>query len=435
MLLRRKPPALIKAHPRHLEQRCRQRGRTLESAMPCVVSRSGNLWTVDVTHPCYPKRISFSGYSRPKRSDIAVVVGFFSPAGFLTPIHNARRVLADLRGAGIPVFLTELLYPGQSPQLTGHAQILSAASPMFHCENIWNLTLRLIPQQYSKLIFLDADIRFSLPDWLDRSSAVLDEADVMQPMDWCDWGSGRAGKISTAAAFLRGMSIDLTRSHPGFAFGARREWVERSGGLFSRGPLGGSDTVRWAGILRATHILQRGLHADLKSLAIKHVADSSPASVGVAEGCAAMHMPHGLAANRQYSKRYEKYIIQGGLRENSQGVYEWENSSDAAQALKYFESRAEDGGAGSILRGFLGRLGLSSGPQCKCLERAAEMDYRGSAWCRDNADLIVGWLAEEAARRKMPFCAKISRLLVLKCAQKAEKLEARRMLRAPKIRT
>lgn len=40
----------------YLEQRCIERGYTLEEIMPCVVSQNGDMWTVDETHPAYPAK-------------------------------------------------------------------------------------------------------------------------------------------------------------------------------------------------------------------------------------------------------------------------------------------------------------------------------------------------------------------------------------------
>lgn len=40
------------------------------------------------------------------------------------------------------------------------------------------------------------------------------------------------------------------------------------------------------------------------------------------------------------------------------------------------------------------------------------MDANGPAWCKANADTIVGWLREEAERRGMPFSETAARLLL-----------------------
>jgi hypothetical protein len=39
----------------HLEQRCRERGYTLDEVRPCIVSQDGDEITVDETHPAYPR--------------------------------------------------------------------------------------------------------------------------------------------------------------------------------------------------------------------------------------------------------------------------------------------------------------------------------------------------------------------------------------------
>lgn len=46
---------MITGHKNHLIARCKQRGYTLEEVMPCVVSKRGDQWTVDVDHPAYPR--------------------------------------------------------------------------------------------------------------------------------------------------------------------------------------------------------------------------------------------------------------------------------------------------------------------------------------------------------------------------------------------
>ena len=46
---------MIRCRLTHLEQRCRERGYTLEQVRPCIVSEDGDLITVDETHPSYPR--------------------------------------------------------------------------------------------------------------------------------------------------------------------------------------------------------------------------------------------------------------------------------------------------------------------------------------------------------------------------------------------
>ena len=46
---------MIPCRPADLEQRCRERGYTLEEVQACIVSQDGDTITVDETHPAYPR--------------------------------------------------------------------------------------------------------------------------------------------------------------------------------------------------------------------------------------------------------------------------------------------------------------------------------------------------------------------------------------------
>jgi len=46
---------MIQCNIAHLEQRCRERGYTLEDVRPCIVSEDGDIITVDETHAAYPR--------------------------------------------------------------------------------------------------------------------------------------------------------------------------------------------------------------------------------------------------------------------------------------------------------------------------------------------------------------------------------------------
>lgn len=83
-------------------------------------------------------------------------------------------------------------------------------------------------------------------------------------------------------------------------------------------------------------------------------------------------------------------------------------------------------GPGSQLKRMLGRLRIFGGVSCQCLARARLMDARGVRWCKDNVDVIVGWLKEEAAARRLPFMEFAARLLVrraIRLAVEAERIE------------
>lgn len=83
-------------------------------------------------------------------------------------------------------------------------------------------------------------------------------------------------------------------------------------------------------------------------------------------------------------------------------------------------------GPGTILSKMLGKIGINSTPNCSCRRRAIEMNNRGPDWCAENIDTIVGWLREEAEKRKLPFVDFAGKLLIqraIKVSRKNIKLE------------
>lgn len=60
-------------------------------------------------------------------------------------------------------------------------------------------------------------------------------------------------------------------------------------------------------------------------------------------------------------------------------------------------------GVGTELKRFLSNFGIKTTPNCRCTSRAIEMNFQGVEWCKNNRELIVDWLEEEAKARNLPF--------------------------------
>jgi len=95
---------------------------------------------------------------------------------------------------------------------------------------------------------------------------------------------------------------------------------------------------------------------------------------------------------------------------------------EAAKARRTSNRAAPvSGGPGTELKKLLKRIGITAKPNCSCNARARQMDAAGVAWCRANVAMIVDWLAEEAARRKLPFSRLAASTLVRLAIRRAEK--------------
>ena len=91
-------------------------------------------------------------------------------------------------------------------------------------------------------------------------------------------------------------------------------------------------------------------------------------------------------------------------------------------------------GPGVELKKLLKRIGIVASPTCSCNARAKRMDVeeaREPGWCEAHLDEIVGWLRDEATKRKLPFLDAAGRVLVRRAISNARKEAARAAGRPP----
>lgn len=337
-------------------------------------------------------------YETPKRGDTAVVFCHFSPTPYLKTLENFNSVRERLNAAGIPNFSAELVRSGREPQ-TRADHVFRCRSVMFHKENLWNLTAARVPERYGKLVFLDSDVLFSEPDWLDRCSALLDEFDIAQPMEICTMSPARTQKKSMASVIHSGdhSLTSLTRHHAGYALAARRCWLDSVGGVYDKAVMGGGDALFWQCVVRAFkpgHSVSSTPDASGKLLKYDGICDyeervlARPPRVGFLEGVTAVHIPHGDYNYRNYVCRLDPFSARelSSIEKNREGVYEWAEADSARKAEAYFASRKEDGTEETSVRVGLAAAGVDSKSVpvwCVSLARAAERrEYMEREWSR-----------------------------------------------------
>ena len=83
----------------------------------------------------------------------------------------------------------------------------------------------------------------------------------------------------------------------------------------------------------------------------------------------------------------------------------------------------QQNGTGTQLEKLLRIVGITEKEGCKCGSRAAVMNSEGPDWCEQNIKTIVGWMKEEAQKRKLKllFNEKLATILVKKAIHKARK--------------
>lgn len=297
-------------------------------------------------------KVIFKDYSRPSSDDTCLAMCFFRPVEYKNPIRNLGIFLGDMRRAGIPIFSIELLYGGQASTLMDADVVVKSESVLFSKENLWNILERSIPEKYSKIVFLDCDVRFGDPDWFNKCSEILDRHDVLQPLEHCyrdiydDLREYEIEESEIRPAIAKGISegspINIAVHYPGFGIGIRREFFHSIGGFCDYGLGGYGDSLFWGAF---DDFNSKCLEFTLKRLPQyleyrNTVANARrPESVSYLRDNICMHLYHGTMKNRQYGKTNLYVPEEYELFYNEYGVLEIKSDHDLIQ---YWLDRRED---------------------------------------------------------------------------------------------
>jgi len=289
----------------------------------------------------------------------AIIVAFHSPADYKLPRRHLRATLERLRDTGRRVVCGQVVRSGQRaerlPALVEGVEWQSDDT-IFYKENIWNL---LADQSAAeRLVFVDADVEFANPYWIEQTEMLLAHCPVVQPFAEAVW-LNRAGGVemtrpSAAAAIAHGHAAHPGMAHPGFSWAMTREAWRRIGGWYELHPAGGGDTAfslalagldaadRWA-----AQVGREGAYVRRQSFRrwASRVAAYAPRVGAVLGKC--NHAWHGDRAARRYIGR-DQWIPQTGadelpLARRRDGLLAWTDPAANELARGYFLQRQEDG--------------------------------------------------------------------------------------------
>jgi len=103
----------------------------------------------------------------------------------------------------------------------------------------------------------------------------------------------------------------------------------------------------------------------------------------------------------------------------------WEAGTFPPSPGKYLVSpprafhKAPRHGPGTELKRLLARFWIRDHHGCECNHRAKTMNLKGCDWCQENIATIVGWMREEAKKRRLPFVKWAATILVRRAIRNA----------------
>jgi hypothetical protein len=256
-----------------------------------------------------------------------------------------------------------------TPGNTNYLQ-LSTTDEMWHKENLLNIAISRLPADWQYVAWVDADVIFARPDWVQETIQQLQHYHVVQMFSHAlDLGPNHEPLSEFSKGFMysyqNGDKLPLVKSksdgyytpgahywHPGYAWAARRSAITATGGLGDIGILGSGDFHMAAALIgKVEYTIRRDYNPtyldywkEWEENAIKGIN----LNVGHVPG-SLFHYFHGKKANRRYNDRntilvendfnYLKDVIK-----DNQGLWKFKGNKPALrdQIRKYFSQRNED---------------------------------------------------------------------------------------------
>ena len=318
--------------------------------------------------------MAFSNSTR--GDDFWAITSYFNSMGYSHRRTNFQHFRQKLNA---PLLAVELAYGPNFELADQDADLLirlRGHSILWQKERLLNLALKALPRNCRKVAWLDCDIIFDAPDWIQSASTLLDKFTIVHLFSRVDYlakdcipGAGdNAGIIEfsrpsfgslvssgsnpadcIAASFDRRAGT----STPGFAWAARREILDRHG-FYDATILGGGDTAMAAAVTDCGdtvvkyHYMNKRQQERYDTWA-KPFSKSSRGEIGFLDGTI-FHLWHGNIQNRRARKRHEglqqfQFDPYADISIDPNGCWRWNSEKPEMHEYirQYFQSRQEDG--------------------------------------------------------------------------------------------
>ena len=283
-------------------------------------------------------------------NDMAILICFFNPTKSKRMLMNYLYMVNLLKLQNLPFFTIELVF-NEEPQEIDDAVHVNSKSYMFHKERLYRILEERIPEKYTKLAFLDADVYFDKVSWYNESSLLLNTYEVVQPFEHAIWLTlNYRGMIIRKQSWLK-MCTEAFKSlhlyHPGYAWCMQRTWYKKVG-FYDEAVTNGGDlfsALHWSNIKtppNTGHLVN-----SFKKSYSEYCKLERP-KMTYLKNITLYHLYHGSRDKRRYLSIFdilkdEKKDIDQLIYKNNDGVYEWNDKSISDKFLEYFISRDDDG--------------------------------------------------------------------------------------------
>ncbi len=303
-----------------------------------------------------------------------VVTMLSNPLRFRNRHQNYHVFERHVQSAGAVLYTAEVAFGDRHFEITErdnpHHLQLRSKHEIWLKENALNLLINRLPPEAKYIAWIDADIKFVRPDWVQETLHLLQHYKFIQMFSHAQDIGPDYEPLVTTPAYVYGKLMNENDNndcypyggggwkyrHPGFCWAARREALDEVGGLIDWTILGSGDWVMACALFgEVNRALNPGYSDHYKFLcntwqdrAERHIRRN----VGYMPGTV-LHLWHGRKKDRMYDTRWRllvdtKFDPLVDLKRDCQGLYQLEDTM-TPRSLKlrdglrmYSKARNED---------------------------------------------------------------------------------------------
>jgi hypothetical protein len=254
---------------------------------------------------------------RPPEQVLYVVLPYFNFCGFkrrrdlfIEFVERMKRV------KGIRIVISEVVGPARLPCFKGimHHLTFETSSRIWLKENLINIAIKQLPATWKYVAWIDADITFINPKWVQETLDELEQYSIVQMFQTAvNIGlKGEVFKVDKSFGYmLRGSGTPYVKNdkygfwHPGYAWACTRDaWIQ-TGGLLDWAILGSGDRhMAMALIGKVLDSAPGNIHENYRAMLREFQHACKGLTLGYVSGTIIHHW-HGSLENRRYKERWD----------------------------------------------------------------------------------------------------------------------------------
>lgn len=279
-----------------------------------------------------------------RKNKLAIITSFYNPCNYINIRYNYLEFKKHIKKYGT-LFPIELSL-GKKFFINDENVIQIQGSEkniLWQKEALLNIALDNLPEEYTDVAWIDCDVIFENPYWVELLFEALNNYKIIQLYKYANQ-IGKTGNLSKRISVYS----DYVDGIPGYAWAGRREVLDEIKFLDTM-ILGGADSVMAYTFMNKLDYLNR---IKVKYTNITTTNEWINKAVGVVDQSVTnidnsiLHLYHGSVPNRNYFHRYEHHLrdfdIDSHILKNEKHIWQIDDKKISESISCYFQNRNED---------------------------------------------------------------------------------------------